>query len=365
MDRVSAMHWLWHGRSGGARTARAVLTPATWLFSRLVARRNARYDAGEGVQAVALPALSIGNLSVGGTGKTPMAAWCVSELARLGARPAIVLRGYGDDEWRVHELLSPGRPVVCNVDRVAGVAEAAARGADVAVLDDGFQHRRAARVIDLVLLSADAWSVETGAESLQLLPAGPWREPLSALIRASVAVVTVKAATDAQVESAVEAIRGAAPDVPVAVVALVAGTLWRVASDGSPPSETAAFTSLRGVPVGVLSAIGDPAAFESQLASATGALLRTRRFPDHHAFREDEITSLVASWTGANAVHHVVCTLKDAVKLAPLWPRAAPPLWYVSQTIEVRLGSDALQVAFGRTLAARGSPYAASRSTAG
>src|SRR5690348_7442624 len=127
-----------------------------------------------------LPTLSVGNVTVGGTGKTPVAAWIAAELIDRGARPAIVLRGYGDDEPLVHARLNPDVPVIVAPDRLEGIARAAASGADVAVLDDAFQHRRAQRTADIVLVSAERWT-----RTPRLLPAGPWRESLRALRRTS------------------------------------------------------------------------------------------------------------------------------------------------------------------------------------
>ena len=147
---------IWEGGSVGAGTTRAVLSPLASLFGRVVARRNARFD-GMLPRAAALPALSIGNLTVGGTGKTPVAAWCIEQLRARGARPAIVMRGVGDDEWRVHGLLNPGSRVIVSPDRRNGLVVAKTQGADCAVLDDAFQHRQAARVVDIVLVSADRW----------------------------------------------------------------------------------------------------------------------------------------------------------------------------------------------------------------
>ena len=172
----------------GARAVRSALLPASWVFGAIVARRNARFDAAT-LRRAALPSLSVGNLTVGGTGKTPVAAWCVEQLRARGARPAIVMRGVGDDEWRVHGLLNPGTPVIVSADRSDGVFTARARGADCVVLDDAFQHRQAARVADVVLVSADGFSGRA-----HLLPAGLYREPLTALRRAQAVLVTDKAA---------------------------------------------------------------------------------------------------------------------------------------------------------------------------
>jgi tetraacyldisaccharide 4'-kinase len=347
---------VWGGADPLSVSVRLLLAPLSAAFGAVVAIRNRRFDRGEGVLPTAVPALSVGNLTVGGTGKTPVASWCVRALAAAGARPGVVLRGYGDDEWRVHGVLTPGVPVVRNADRVAGAHEAQAAGADCVVLDDAFQHRRAARVVDLVLVSADAW---TGA--CRLLPAGPFREPLAALRRASVVVITRKVASDARVAAVRCAISAAAPSVPIAELGLEADGLRSAGELGAVGGSARPLTALAGRRVLAVSAIGDPAAFEARLR-ATGAQVEPRRWPDHHAFTAAECAAL-ASAAGPDT--EVVCTLKDAVKLAPHWPRAAVPLWYVSQSIVVRAGASALDGAVGQVLAARGVPGSAAPPTAG
>jgi tetraacyldisaccharide 4'-kinase len=132
------------------------LAPLSWIFGAGVALRNRLYDAGIlGSQSLGLPAVSVGNLSVGGTGKTPMSAWVAERLLELGKRPAVLLRGYGGgDEVLVHARLVPGALRVADPDRVRGAARARAEGAEVLILDDAFQHRRAQRDLDLVLVAA-------------------------------------------------------------------------------------------------------------------------------------------------------------------------------------------------------------------
>ena len=105
--------YVWTSSSIGARLVRTAVAPLSWLFGAIVARRNEKFDArvrSGTLPLPALPALSVGNLTVGGTGKTPVSSWFVSRLRAGGATPAVVLRGYGDDEWRVHGLLTPGVP---------------------------------------------------------------------------------------------------------------------------------------------------------------------------------------------------------------------------------------------------------------
>jgi tetraacyldisaccharide 4'-kinase len=291
---------------------------------------------------VGRPVIVVGNLTVGGTGKTPVAAEVARRLHARGAHPAVVLRGYGDDEPLVHGRLNPGVVVVATPDRVAGTREARERGADVVVLDDAFQHRRAARVADVVLVSADRWA----ADPRRALPAGQWRESLAALRRASLAVVTRKAADDAVVRAVVDACLRAA-EVPVAVARLAPGALHAAAEDAVRP-----LAALRGARTLVVAAIGDPAAFVRQLEQL-GARVTARVFADHHHFTSTEVAALVRD---AAAHEMVVCTLKDAVKLAPHWPRVAPALWYVSQSVSFEAGELELDRVLRHLLDSRPTP---------
>src|SRR5205814_8574633 len=137
-----------------------------------------------------LPTLSVGNVTVGGTGKTPVAAWIATELIERGARPAIVLRGYGDDEPLVHARLNPTVPVIVAADRVQGIARARDAGATIAVLDDAFQHRQVSREADVVLECAERWS-----PAPRLLAAGPLRGAVWGAPRPTTRVVAGRGAT--------------------------------------------------------------------------------------------------------------------------------------------------------------------------
>ena len=320
---------IWRGDGVLATIARAALLPVELLYGAIVRVRGALYDARVlPARALRLPAISVGNLSVGGTGKTPVSAWIAAELQRRGARPAIVLRGYGDDEPLVHSTINPSVPVVVNADRVAGAEHACGLGADVVVLDDAFQHRRARRDVDVVLVSAERWP-----PAVRLLPAGPWRERPRALQRASLVLVTRKSASLAQAEAVLASLAPHAPRVPGAIVHLAPDGLRAARGPGSRP-----LADLRGRSVFAIAAIGDPAAFFAQL-EAEGARVTPAAFGDHHHFTAAEARTLAAR----GAAHEmVVCTLKDAVKLDPQWPREAPSLWYVSQHVRPERGVDEL-----------------------
>ena len=332
--RVDERSWIervWYGRDSMATAARTMLFPAERLFGAVVGARDILYDAGW-LPAIEtkIPAVSIGNLTVGGTGKTPIAAWVARGLVARGARPAVILRGYGDDEPLVHARLNPTVPVFTGADRVAAVNEAAGAGADIAVLDDAFQHRRVQRLADLVLVSADRFTSDE-----RLLPAGPWREPLRALRRATLVIVTRKAASAEAVGRVHERLSRVAPAIPRVSVRLEPDALVRADDDGV----RASLEELRGQSVLAVLSIADPGSFVSQL-ERLNARVRPRIFPDHHAFTQAEIDEIVAD---AATVDRVICTLKDAVKLAPRWPRLAPPLWYVSQQVIVERGVGGLE----------------------
>lgn len=319
---------VWFGEDVLSRIGRAALSPAALLYQTAVGVRAVLYDTGVfETHDPVLPTVSIGNLTVGGTGKTPVAAWIAAQLAERGARPAIVLRGYAADEPLVHERLNPGVPVIVTVDRAEGVRAARESGATIAVLDDGFQHRRISRDADIVLVSADRWSA-----SAHLLPAGPFREPLTAVRRATLVLVIRKAATKARVDAVNEGLAAIAPRVPRCTVHLAPSSLVAVTRHSERLKRP--LDDLAGREVRVITAIGDAPAFIAQLEQQ-GAHVRADLYPDHHDFRDAEVQRFAASIPAGGIA---VCTLKDAVKLANRWPREAPTLWYVSQRVSVERG---------------------------
>lgn len=342
----SLVNRIWFGTDALGAAGRMALWPAAGVFGAAVRVRNGLYDhrllrAHRGP----IPAVSVGNLTVGGTGKTPVAAWLARTLAARGLHPAIVLRGYGADEPAVHARLNPDIPVVVNADRVAGVRDASTRGADVAVLDDAFQHRRADRVVDVVLIAA-----ERGLARARLLPAGPFREPPAALRRATFVLVTRKTAgpaAAAAVLAAATALSGGAG----AVVALRPEGLVSATDGASLP-----LAALRGRRVTLITGVGEPTLVAAQLAEV-GAAVALRAFPDHHAFTDAE---LAAAAGDAGASGYPVCTLKDAVKIAARWPGPGA-LWYVSQHVAPEQGVEDLDALVERIV----SGVAANPPTAG
>jgi tetraacyldisaccharide 4'-kinase len=325
---------IWQGNDALARAGRAALAPFEGAYRAIITTRGWMYDHSLlRVHSSTVPVVSIGNLSVGGTGKTPFTAWLAGELASRGSHPSIVLRGYGDDEPLVHARLNPEIPVIVEPRRADGIARAAKLGATVALLDDAFQHRAAARDADIVLIAAEQWD-----QRRRQLPAGPWRESLGALRRASLVVITRKTAVGSRLEQIVATIHKAAPMVPQARIRFSLSYLKPAA--GSADDEGLSLSVLSGKPVTAVAGIANSSAFFYQL-SDVGAVVTAFPFPDHHHYSAADVKHILGLTRTADAF--IVCTLKDAVKLAPIWPATAPPLWYVSQTLEVESGGDALE----------------------
>ena len=225
-------------------------------------------------RAPRIPAVSVGNLTVGGTGKTPVSSWLATQLQARGARPAIVLRGYGDDEPLVHARLTPEIPVIVNAessrsDRARGRRRA--RMSRCSTMASSIA--RVTRTADIVLVSADA--PDAPARSL---PTGPYREAYSALRRASLVIVTRKAASLAQAHAVAANVARVAPSVPVSIVHLALDAVRvRRARAGAARVDRSASRVM------AIAGVGNAAAFGDQLRQA-GAIVRLRAFGDHHPF---------------------------------------------------------------------------------
>lgn len=255
------------------------------------------------------PSVSVGNLTVGGTGKTPVASWIAGYFAAKGLRPAILLRGgrWGD-EAIVHRVLQPTAIVVTGANRVAGAAAAVAQGAEILILDDGFQRLDVIRDLNVLLVSAEAFVAP------RLLPAGPWREGLDAITRSDLVVVTRKSASVSTARTVADQLDPVAGGSPIALAQLrVAG--FRALRGGAllPPD------GVRGSRVVLSAGIANPHALAGQLEQL-GARVIHFQWPDHHRYTTGDTLRIAAA---ARNQDHVIVTEKDAVKLRDLWPRGA------------------------------------------
>ncbi len=293
--------WLrrfWSGRAGlPGRVASAVLFPLELIYRGVVGGRNRGYDVGVlPTREPPIPVISVGNVAVGGTGKTPFSGWLVSRLEEMGRRPALVTRGYGSDEVLLHRAWNPQAVVIADVQRLRGVCRARERGADVAVLDDGFQHRAIGRRLDIVLVASEHGSRQA------LLPRGRLRETFRALRRADAVVVTRKTAS-----------RREAARIGGEVRAVASGVLAQVGF------EVASWTDFDGTSVSApgrgdllaVAGVADPEPFTEMVRQRTTNRVTSLAFRDHHVFRRADVAR-IAEHAGGRSI---VTTEKDAVKL--------------------------------------------------
>ncbi len=316
----------WDGEAG------AGLLAASVLYGAASDLRNYLYEVGIlAPRRAPIPVVSVGGLSVGGSGKTPLAAELARWLAGEGRRAAVVTHGF-PDEMAVHRALNPELPVVGGADRIAAVARAASGGAGVAVVDSGFQHRRLAREYEVVALGSR--DLRGGGRRL---PAGPLRERWSALGRAD-AVVLVRRPDDPAAFPDVEGwLRRHLPDVLRARCLLEPGDLE--------PVNEAARAASRAAPAVAVASVMHPAPFFRSLERWNGVAERRYVLSDHRAPDADTIAR-VEEDAGSRGV---VGTRKDAVKLAGLLDDDVP-LWCLEERPRWEAGRGALASAITRTL---------------
>ena len=295
-----------------AALVRFLLWCLTPIYRFVVRRRNRQFDSGSrNIESVAAKVISVGNITTGGTGKTPMVVWICKFLQQRQTKVAIVSRGYGskdgspNDEAMELAARLPDVPHEQNPDRVAAAKHCIDQhSAQAIVLDDGFQHRNLARDVDVVLVDAS-----NPFDHGFLIPRGLLREPVSALKRADVVVVT---RCDRVSSDELDLIRNriaSESDVPIAFAKTTATGLIQADGTELSISEGSEGTWL------VVSAIGNPAAFEASLAELEFNIADTMRFRDHHHFEQGDLKR-VAAMAKISGANRIVCTHKDLVKIA-------------------------------------------------
>jgi tetraacyldisaccharide 4'-kinase len=297
----------------GPAALRAALSMLAAPYGLATVLRNTLYDRGLlRRHAASIPVISIGNLTLGGTGKTPLVAWVARQLAAAGRQPVVVSRGYAarpgepSDEAAELGILLPGVPHLADRDRVRGVNAAAGRGARVAVLDDGFQHRRLRRDLDLVAIDA---SDPFGCG--HIFPRGLLRESVAGLARADAAVLTratsVAADRRAEIRAAVTRARGGR-------LPLWLETEHRPVALRSWQGSVEPLAAIQGGRVAAFCGIGNPEAFRTTLASCDLEVAGFRSFADHHAYTASDCDA-VGRWAAGLAAERIITTLKDLVKI--------------------------------------------------
>ncbi len=307
---------LWYEQPPGV----SVLQPLSWLYGAAVSARRAAYSLGwVRSHAVGKPVIVVGNLTVGGTGKTPLTVWLANRLRERGLAVGLVSRGYGrertdlrvvtrDCSWEevgdepliLHERT--GCMTIVATDRVAGATALVARGAQVIIADDGLQHLRMQRDCEIIVVDG-----ARGFGNGRMLPAGPLRESGSRARSADLLVMNGGAEGEAP--------RGVPPELAAAALRmrLVAGEARQVRD----PGQARPLEAFAGRPVHAVAGIGNPQRFFADIRSR-GLEVIEHPFPDHHALSAADLDF------GDGLA--VLMTEKDAVKCRDL---AQQRVWYV------------------------------------
>ncbi len=353
-----------HDRGAGRSILGAALCPAAAFFSVLVHLRSRYYDRrGPHLEKLPCRVISIGNLTLGGTGKTPLCIYLAGMLHDAGYRVAIISRGYrggaektggvvdtrlpafvaasrfGDEPTLMSHLLRAcAIPVLVGRDRLASGRRAWARfRPDVIIMDDGFQHRRLARDLDIVLLDG-----ENPLGNGFMLPRGPLREPPSALARADILVFTRCPAaangnlsTDAGRRLAVTTPRLASRHRPVIREALA------VRAPAAVPSRPPDLKGLKDLPVLAFAGIARNDTFRRTLVALGADIRGWYDFPDHHCYGPEDLERMGREWhqRGAQAL---VTTDKDRIRIHADWV-IHMPLLAVGVAIDFQSDRGALQ----------------------
>jgi len=308
-------------------------------YTAAVRLRNSRYDSGRAeITRVSVPVVSVGNLTLGGTGKTPTVEWLARWFSERNVKVGLVSRGYGTKQGQANdealELAQklPDVPHVLDPDRVRGARQAIEQyRCQLILLDDGFQHRRIARDLDIVLVDA----LEPFGFG-HVFPRGTLREPLAGWSRAQVIMLTRAELATAQERAQIcQQVRQYAPT-----------AIWVEATHApkwlqSPTGQQQSLESLAGKSIAAFCGIGNPAGFRHALAQCGYKLTAMREFADHFAYTAQHAAEL-AQWADKLDVAAVVCTNKDLVKIGPLWS-AGKPLVALAGQLQLLAGGKELE----------------------
>lgn len=324
------------------------LAPLGGLYGAAMKARRVLYQTGRfRVHRLGAPVISVGNLTTGGTGKTPLVEWIANELAQKGRRVCILTRGYGRQKSGTRVLVSNGNEilvdadragdeplllaerlkgraaVICDADRFsAGHWAVENLKSDVFVLDDGFQHLGVARNLNLLTIDAtNPWG------NRRLLPAGILREPLAELGRADCIVIT-RADDPDQTGELQREISKLSSGCAVFRSRMVLRRLREVARRES----SAATDEIQAASVAAFCAIGNPESFFSLVRRGGYDLRHTRAFRDHHRYAQADIDRVVRESITCGA-QILLTTAKDEVKLRSL--EFAMPCYAVDIAIEI------------------------------
>ena len=333
------------GRNGLLPSApRFLLFLISLVYRLVIAARNWAYDMGwkKSFQAK-MPVISIGNLTTGGTGKTPMVIWLAKRLGQ-DHDVTVISRGYGskdgnlNDEGLEIESSCPGVKLIQNPNRVAAANEVDRKADSVIVLDDGFQHRRLHRDLDIVLIDA---SNPFGHDFV--LPRGLLREPVEQVRRSDLVVLTRSNLIERPARDAIrQRLQQCHPALNWAEAELkLMG--WRDAKDIVHPLSTLDEQSLFA-----FSAIGNPDGFIETLRRLDVGIVGKKRFNDHHSFTPADL-ELIQRNAAEHSADAIVCTMKDFVKVRSIQIDGLP-VYALATELEIGVGLELLDQLLNQTL---------------
>ena len=335
-------HEIVSGRRQGTQAAllRALLRSLETPYAFATTVRNACYDGGIlGIHSVDVPVVSVGNLTLGGTGKTPMVHWLSRWFQDRALRVALISRGYKADRGKLNDEAKElaekigDIPHLQNRHRVRAALEAATKHrAQVILLDDGFQHRRLHRDLDIVLVDAlEPFGFD------HIFPRGTLREPLENIRRTDVVGLSrADAVTPDRLTAIRNRVRSLAPQATWFETVHLPYQLVRREQSTLPP------TWLRGKSVAAFCGLGNPAGFQHTLVSCACRIAAFRELGDHHAYSESELESLRKWVSMQRPVEAVICTCKDLVKIGES-ELAGVPLYALDVRLQFRTGQSDLE----------------------
>jgi len=353
------------GRKSGMSAAilRFLLSVPGVFYSIAIGLRTSLYSKGLlRTHRTGSKVISIGNITVGGTGKTPLVIWLYKEITEnlklrtQNYKCAILTRGYKathnsklktqnyPDEPAILSQSCPQAKVIVNPDRVAGAAEAVNKfGAEVLLMDDGFQHRRLARDLDIVTIDATR-PFGYG----RLLPAGLLREPITALVRADAVVITrcdqIQEAELAEIEQKLRQINSNM---------IIARSIHAPICAESAESNKISLESLKGRKVFAFCGIGNPQAFLNTINMLGCDVVGSRVYDDHHYYNSDDAATIYEQAMCSKA-ELILTTQKDWTKIAPLCVSGKEiPLAYLAIELKFISGEDKLRDLIESTLAGK------------
>ncbi len=301
-----------------------VLIPFSWLFAVIVRIRNWCYDAGIlPVQQVSVPVVSVGNMTTGGTGKTPLIEYLIRTLTEMGKTVAVVSRGYGrstygtqivsdgktllgnastagDEPWQIARKF-PGVAVIVDEKKVRAAQLASRYAVNVILLDDGFQHRALKRDMDIVVLDSTK-----DVRSMRVLPAGHRREPMSSLKRA-----TMLAFSRCSQPGRTHPEYSRYTNAPSLCMNAVPKKL--ISFSGN---QTLQLTGCQGKSCVAFAGIGNPTSFEATLKNIGFTVMEFVEYPDHHRYSESDIAA-IGEKVKRLRPDILITTEKDAMRLLP------------------------------------------------